>query len=231
MAPQVLPRGIRLNNPGNLRRSNDPWQGLAPVQNDPEFFSFQSAEWGVRALARTLITYQDRHLCRTIRQMVTRWAPPSGNSPVKGRYTQNTAAYVHDVAARVGIDPDEAVDAHAYAFMRLMVPAMIAHECANYHYPAAVIDEGLRLAGIAPPARVDRVATTAVVASGVSGAVGAVDLVDLVGTLGQAKDSLAPLAESSGLARGLVVALAIGVAAIGAYLIWRRYVRARAVAS
>ncbi len=229
MAAQALPRGIRLNNPGNLRRSNDPWQGLAPVQNDPEFHTFLSPAWGIRALARTLITYQDRYVCRTIRQIVTRWAPPVGNSPVKGRYTQDTAAYVHDVAARVGIDPDEAVDTHAYAFMRLMVPAMIAHECANYRYPAAVVDEGLRLAGIAPPARVDRVATTAVVASGVTGAFGAADLVGLAGSLGQAKDTLTPLAETSALMRGLVVALALGVAAIGAYLVWRRYAQARTV--
>ena len=30
-------RGIRNHNPGNLRRSADPWQGLAPEQTDKEF--------------------------------------------------------------------------------------------------------------------------------------------------------------------------------------------------
>jgi hypothetical protein len=36
------PRGIRNNNPGNLRRNSDPWQGLAERQGDVEFFTFKS---------------------------------------------------------------------------------------------------------------------------------------------------------------------------------------------
>ena len=54
------PRGIRNNNPGNIRRNGDPWQGLAKEQNDREFFTFKSAVYGIRALARLLITYQDK---------------------------------------------------------------------------------------------------------------------------------------------------------------------------
>ena len=44
------PRGIRNNNPGNIRRNGDPWQGLAKDQTDREFFTFQSAVYGIRAL-------------------------------------------------------------------------------------------------------------------------------------------------------------------------------------
>lgn len=48
------PRGIRNNNPGNIRRSSDPWQGLAKEQIDREFFKFKSSVYGIRALARLL---------------------------------------------------------------------------------------------------------------------------------------------------------------------------------
>ena len=39
------PRGLR-NNPGNLRRTGDRWQGLRPVQDDPEFLQFEAPCWG-----------------------------------------------------------------------------------------------------------------------------------------------------------------------------------------
>jgi hypothetical protein len=84
-------RGIRNHNPGNLRRSSDPWQGLAPEQTDREFFQFTSPKWGIRALARTLIVYQDRGGLKTIDQMISRWAPPNEN---------NTGAYVAGARAQ-----------------------------------------------------------------------------------------------------------------------------------
>ena len=43
---RALPRGIRNHNPGNLRRSADPWQGLATTQTDEEFFQFAHAQGG-----------------------------------------------------------------------------------------------------------------------------------------------------------------------------------------
>ena len=37
---QQLPRGIRNNNPGNIRLSKDKWQGLRQEQTDGTFFQF-----------------------------------------------------------------------------------------------------------------------------------------------------------------------------------------------
>ena len=73
----AMPRGIRNHNPGNLRKSNDPWQGLAPDQTDPDFLQFESSKWGIRALARTLIAYQDKIGLRSIKSIIYRWAPPN----------------------------------------------------------------------------------------------------------------------------------------------------------
>jgi len=85
------PRGIRNHNPGNIRRSADPWQGLAKDQNDDAFFQFAEPKWGIRALARVLISYQDRHGLRTVRGIVSRWAPPVENK---------TSSYIDHVARR-----------------------------------------------------------------------------------------------------------------------------------
>lgn len=35
-----VPRGLRNNNPGNIRLSKDKWQGLRERQEDKEFFQF-----------------------------------------------------------------------------------------------------------------------------------------------------------------------------------------------
>lgn len=95
----MLPRGIRNNNPLNIRRSKDQWKGLAEQQNDRSFCQFKSMEWGWRA-AFYLLTRTYYHKCRlcTIRAIVHRWAPASEN---------NTEAYVSNVCRLTGFDPDK----------------------------------------------------------------------------------------------------------------------------
>lgn len=138
------PRGIRNRNPGNLRRTGDPWQGLAPTQGDPEFFQFEGAVWGIRALARTLIAYQDRHGLYDVAGIVGRWAPEHEN---------DTAAYIEDVCARTGFAADQPLDMHTHPHLRPLVEAIIRHENGCQPYPRAVVDKALVLAGVEPPAR------------------------------------------------------------------------------
>lgn len=139
-----VPRGVRNNNPGNIRRSGDPWQGLAKDQNDEAFFQFSEPKWGIRALARILITYQDKHGLRTVRAIISRWAPPAENQ---------TSAYVEHVAQRLEIDADEPIDVHGYRVLRELVTAIVEHENGVQPYTDAQIDAGLVLAGVAPPER------------------------------------------------------------------------------
>ena len=40
----MLPRGIRNNNPLNIRRSKDQWQGLRAQQTDASFCQFETNE-------------------------------------------------------------------------------------------------------------------------------------------------------------------------------------------
>ncbi len=140
------PRGIRNFNPGNIRHAKGTrWQGMSANQNDSAFVQFTGPQWGIRAIARTLITYQDKHALRTIRQIISRWAPPSEN---------NTESYIRQVDARVGVAPDARIDVYDYRTMRTLVEAIVRHENGpgplpeGSWYGEGLINEGLHLAGI-----------------------------------------------------------------------------------
>ena len=92
------PRGLRNNNPLNIRRSADKWQGLKAQQEDREFFQFETMAYGWRAAFRLLChTYYGKYKLRTIRAIITRWAPPKEN---------DTEVYIRRVTDRIGIGPD-----------------------------------------------------------------------------------------------------------------------------
>jgi hypothetical protein len=141
------PRGIRSHNPGNIDHNPaNRWQGLAdpPIEQGvakPRFARFVAPEWGIRAIARLLITYQDRHGLNTVRGLIDRWAPPVEN---------NTVAYQNAVARKLGVGVTDAINVHDYPVMRELVLAIIRHENGVQPYSAAVIDQGLLLAGIKP---------------------------------------------------------------------------------
>lgn len=79
----MMTRGVRNNNPANIRLGCN-WQGLAKTQTDREFCQFVTMTWGIRALLITLRTYVVKHHLHTVREIVTRWAPPSdGNNTEK----------------------------------------------------------------------------------------------------------------------------------------------------
>ena len=138
-AQQRLPtRGVRNNNPGNIRHG-DPWQGMRPEQTDSDFVQFISPEYGIRALVKTLLSYQRQYGLRTIAQIIARWAPPSEN---------NTAAYITAVAGAVRVRPDDPLVLTDRAVMLPLVRAIIAHENGYSPYTAQEMDAGLRMAGI-----------------------------------------------------------------------------------
>ena len=136
-------RGVRNNNPGNIRHSKDDWQGKAAVQVDQSFVTFDGPEWGIRAMHKVLQSYQ-RSGKMTIAAMIGTWAPAADHN--------DTGVYVARVAAAVGVAPTVPVNVMDYAIAGKMIPAMIAVECAGYAYPRAVVDEGLRRAGVVVPA-------------------------------------------------------------------------------
>lgn len=210
-------RGVRNHNPGNLRRSKDPWQGLAATQGDREFFTFKGPAWGIRALAKTLITYQDKYGLRTVRTIINRWAPPKGDrngAAPGGEYRQDTSSYVRHVAEQMGVDPDDRLDLHDYDDLYPLVVAIIAHECAGYRYPADVVRRGLELAGVLsrkPSGATEGAATVA--AGGVAAAT-------TIGAVVEAIQPALPIVQQLADRWPLAVFAMIAVGAV-AYGVWR----------
>lgn len=88
------PRGIRNNNPLNIRIGNR-WQGEVWYPSDTQFEQFIEMKWGVRAAFIILRNYIERYHLRTIPEIVTRWAPKSEN---------DTLNYIKQVSKLSGYD-------------------------------------------------------------------------------------------------------------------------------
>ena len=73
-------RGIRNNNPFNIVISNSKWVGKIPIaQNtDGRFEQFSEMEFGVRAGIKLIKIYYQKGY-KTVRQIITRYAPPIEN--------------------------------------------------------------------------------------------------------------------------------------------------------
>ncbi|MDL2315041.1 structural protein P5 [Bacteroidales bacterium OttesenSCG-928-C19] len=91
-----MARGLRNNNPGNIRHSVDKFQGET-LSNDKSFKTFVDIEHGYRAIFIILSNYLKNGF-NTIEKIITRWAPPVENS---------TQAYINTVCQRSGISRSE----------------------------------------------------------------------------------------------------------------------------
>jgi hypothetical protein len=99
------PRGIRNNNPGNIRRNGIAWQGLlsqadceaAGLTYDATFCQFDTPANGVRAIGRILTSYSSRGLV-TVDSIIREWSATDQD------------AYVANVAAALQVDPQETID-------------------------------------------------------------------------------------------------------------------------
>lgn len=89
-----VPRGIRNNNPGNIRNSSTVWVGEVVPSKDKDFKQFKSAAYGYRAVIKLLQNYRKLHGCKTISDFVNRWAPPSEN---------NTSGYITRVCREMQV--------------------------------------------------------------------------------------------------------------------------------
>ena len=132
-----LTRGERNRNPGNIRRNGTAWQGLVlDHPSDDEFCVFTDILFGIRALAKTLLSYQRTHGSKTLRQIVHQWA--------ETRHV-DTAPYVSICTARVGCAPDAEIDLEHQAILTALVRAIIQHENGRVSC-RDIVPEAVRLA-------------------------------------------------------------------------------------
>lgn len=114
-----VPRGIRNNNPLNIRIGNT-WLGERQNPTDPAFEEFVSIEYGYRAAFLILRRYIRRYKRQTIAAIISTWAPPSENA---------TQRYIDFVANKMGIAPDVPILFEDKEAMTQLVAAMQIMEC------------------------------------------------------------------------------------------------------
>lgn len=92
------PRGIRNNNPLNIRVSNNAWIGKLPdhMRTDADFEQFATMVYGLRAGILIIKTYIQKYRADTIGKIISRFAPSTEN---------DVAAYVRFVCSRSGLQP------------------------------------------------------------------------------------------------------------------------------
>jgi hypothetical protein len=160
MTNLTLPRGIRNNNPGNMRPlPNDRWRGEIPPDTgktpDPHdemgsYSRFETPEWGIRAMIRDIRKKRRRGL-NTIQKIMDVYAPVGDDNDPK--------AYARQVCGRIGallqiqIDPDDPLPPDSRAFRVAFAKAKVRVECGDpkpharseYWYADAVYERAAEL--------------------------------------------------------------------------------------
>ena len=142
----AAPRGIRNNNPGNIDfNPRNKWQGQLGIEENvpkPRFARFDSAENGIRAMAKLILNYRGKDGepgmgkpgIDTVHEVISRWAPGNEN---------DTASYVAAVAGHIGVEPTRALNLADPNVLVPMVYAIIRHENGYNPYDASVVKEGV----------------------------------------------------------------------------------------
>lgn len=124
MDKKVEPRGIRNNNPLNIRVGNN-WQGEVAIKSDHVFEEFETMQMGVRAGFKILKKYMSGYngltqKFNTIEKIIRRWAPEQEN---------DVRAYIDFVSKKTGIPSKQILSFDQRRMMVAIVDAMIQMEC------------------------------------------------------------------------------------------------------
>ena len=121
------PRGIRNNNPGNLRSWGD-------TPREDGFARFASPEAGLAAMIRNLQVQQSKHGLNTIASIVARWAPPSEN---------DTATYIGSVSKQTGFGAHQPLDLTDKKTVAPLISSMIRQEGNGAGYSKDMIEKAV----------------------------------------------------------------------------------------
>lgn len=128
------PRGIRNNNPGNLRSSE--FKGTVGVDGEG-YGKFDTPESGLRAMAKNLLVQQEKHGLNTVESIITKYAPPNEN---------DTASYIATVAKAIGVGPADKLNLKDPVVMQKLMTAMIQQENGVQPYSPLQIQHGAEAA-------------------------------------------------------------------------------------
>lgn len=118
------PRGIRNNNPLNIRKGNN-WKGERPNQTDKAFEEFVSMEYGIRAALKLIINHitgykGTRRKADTLKKLINVWAPPTENATTK---------YIDFVSQNTGVSPSQILHPEDKKILLAICRSMAFVEC------------------------------------------------------------------------------------------------------
>ncbi|WP_215755481.1 hypothetical protein [Acetobacter sp. P5B1] len=128
----LAPRGIRNNNPGNLRS----WAGAG---SDGQFAQFATPEAGLNAMAQNLQTYMRKRGLQSVRGIISRWAPASD-----GNLTND---YIAQVSKDMGVTSDARLNASDVNTVASLMHAITRRE--NGYDPYAGLNQAAAQQAIA----------------------------------------------------------------------------------
>jgi len=131
----MRPRGIRNYNPGNIRYvEGQAWVGQVG-KDDDGFVEFIAPTYGLRAMARLLLTYKYVRKFSTVDEIVARWAPdPPGN----------VEPYSEAVARHLGVHRSDPIDLEDV--LPALMDAIIWQENGEQPYSSIQIYRAITLA-------------------------------------------------------------------------------------
>lgn len=127
-------RGIRNNNPGNLKHSTAfTWDG--ELEPDAEgFCRFENPYYGIRAMAKVLITYYYKHNIKTIEGIIKRYSATDQES------------YIASVCRTINRLPTEEYNFTSKRRLTGLMRAMIKVECSYFPYSFRLLRDGIDFA-------------------------------------------------------------------------------------
>ena len=106
---------------------------MANQNADPDFVTFQSPEYGIRAIAKIILTYAKNGITN-VHGIISRWAPDNEN---------NTEAYIASVCEALKVNPDQYIDLTVE--MPELIKAIIKEENGSQPYSDKTIEAGIAL--------------------------------------------------------------------------------------
>ena len=143
-------RGIRNNNPLNIRRGTSRWLGRREIVTDKEFEEFTSMAFGYRAAWKLMDTYRLRlrqaGMSYTLENIIYRWAPPEDGNDTTAYIRTVIRLLDYKVAGRQPLPSPTSKEGHR-VFARILA-AMTCVECGIRmdEVDKASIEQGRRMA-------------------------------------------------------------------------------------
>ena len=119
MTNENLPRGIRNNNPGNIRKTITKWRGETTSIKEKDFEVFEDPISGIRATMVLLLNYYLKYQLSDVLSIINRWAPPNENA---------TDKYQEIVAKHIGVEREQRLNLFDRKVLIKLTEAIVRHE-------------------------------------------------------------------------------------------------------